>query len=83
MTISYKFSWLPAILDTMRAGGAATVAIDDLVARRVAAVWVPSNYIRLSFGKQAKLGEAARSHAHVELGANQQADEAERRTGSQ
>ena len=67
----------------MRAGGAATVAIDDLVARRVAAVWVPSNYVRLFFGKQAKLGEAARSHAHVELGANQQADEAERRTGSQ
>ena len=43
----------------MREDGAATVAIDDLVARMVAAVWYPSNYFRLSFGKQDKLGEAA------------------------
>ena len=67
----------------MREGGAATVAIDELMARMVAAVWYPSNYFRLSFGKQDKLGEAARAHAHVELGTNLQADEAERRTGSQ
>ena len=59
VTNSYKFYWLLAILDHVREGGAATVAIDDLVARMVAAVWYPSNYFRLSFGKQDKLGEAA------------------------
>ena len=59
VTNSYKFYWLLAILDHVREGGAATVAIDELVARMVAAVWYPSNYFRLSFGKQDKLGEAA------------------------
>lgn len=43
----------------MREDGAATVAIDELVARRVAAVWVPSNSFHLSLGKQDKLGETA------------------------
>ncbi len=59
VTNSYKYYWLLAILDHVREGGAATVAIDELVARMVAAVWYPSNYFRLSFGKQDKLGEAA------------------------
>ncbi len=59
VTNSYKFYWLLAILDHVREGGAATVAIDELVARMVVAVWYPSNYFRLSFGKQDKLGEAA------------------------
>ena len=59
VTNSYKFYWLLAILDHVRAGGAATVAIDDLIARMVAGVWYPSNYFRLSFGKQDQLGDAA------------------------
>jgi len=59
VTNAYKYYWLLAILDHVRDGGAATAAIDELVARMVAAVWYPSNYFRLSFGKHDKLGEAA------------------------
>ncbi len=59
VTNSYKFYWLLAILEHLQEGGAAAVAVDDLLARMVAAVWYPSNYFRLSFGKQDQLGQAA------------------------
>lgn len=57
VTNSYKFFWLLAILDHLKETGETTISIDHLVARMIAGVWYPSNYFRLSFGKQDQLGK--------------------------
>jgi hypothetical protein len=59
VTNSYKFYWLLAILDHLKETGETTMSINHLVARMVAGVWHPSNYFRLSFGKQDRLGMIA------------------------
>ncbi len=56
VTNSYKFYWLLAILDHLKETGETTISINHLVARMIAGVWHPSNYFRLSFGKQDRLG---------------------------
>lgn len=61
VTNSYKFYWLLAIIDHLNETGDTTIAIDHLVARMVAGVWHPSNYFRLSFGKQDRLGMIAQA----------------------
>ena len=55
-TNSYKFYWLTAILRHVKESGDRLVALDDLLARMIAAVWYPVNYYRLSFGKLDRLG---------------------------
>lgn len=59
VTNSYKFYWFLAILDHIREDQSPIVEINTLVARMVAGVWYPTNYFRLSFGKQDRLSEIA------------------------
>jgi hypothetical protein len=59
VTNSYKFYWFLAILDHVRENNTPVVTIDQLVARMVAGVWYPTNYFRLSFGKQDRLSQIA------------------------
>jgi hypothetical protein len=56
VTNSYKFYWFLAILEQVREVPARFIPLDALLARMVASVWYPTNYFRLSFGKQDRLG---------------------------
>lgn len=56
VTNSYKFYWFLAILEQVRETQTRTIPLDALLARMVASVWYPTNYFRLSFGKQDRLG---------------------------
>ena len=56
VTNSYKFYWLLAILECLQKGQGPVIPFADLLAEMVAAVWYPTNYFRLSFGKQDRLG---------------------------
>lgn len=57
VTNSYKFYWLLALLEHIQETQSRYATLDDLVARMLAAVWYPSNYFRLSFGKQDRLSQ--------------------------
>jgi len=59
ITNSYKFYWLLAILELIQNGQGPVIPLRDLLAEMVAAVWYPTNYFRLSFGKQDRLGDLA------------------------
>lgn len=56
---SYKFFWFLAILEHVREKQSRTISVDSLLSRMVAGVWYPTNYFRLSFGKQDRLGQLA------------------------
>ncbi|MCX7680921.1 MAG: hypothetical protein N2508_02960 [Anaerolineae bacterium] len=56
VTNSYKFYWLLAILECVQSGRGPLIPLSNLLAEMVAAVWYPTNYFRLSFGKQDRLG---------------------------
>lgn len=59
VTNSYKFYWFLAILEHIRENQSPTIIVNNLLARMVAGVWYPTNYFRLSFGKQDRLGQIA------------------------
>lgn len=59
VTNSYKYYWLLAILEHVRENQSRIIATDDLLARMLASIWYPTNYFRLSFGKQDRLGQIA------------------------
>ena len=56
VTNSYKFHWFLAILAHLQQTEETVATVEQLIARMVADVWYPSNYFRLSFGKQDRLG---------------------------
>lgn len=55
VTNSYKFYWFLSILEHIKENQAPTIPIKHLLAAMVATVWYPTNYFRLSFGKQDRL----------------------------
>lgn len=57
VTNSYKFYWFLSILEHIRQKQTRIIPVRQLVARMVANVWYPTNYFRLSFGKQDRLGQ--------------------------
>jgi hypothetical protein len=59
VTNSYKFYWFLAILDQIRVSQTRTIPVEALLAHMVARVWFPTNYFRLSFGKQDRLSNIA------------------------
>ena len=59
VTNSYKFYWFLAILDHIKESQTRTIPIATLLAHMVARVWFPTNYFRLSFGKQDQLSNIA------------------------
>ncbi len=59
VTNSYKFYWFLAILDHVRNKQTRIISVRQLTAHMVANVWYPTNYFRLSFGKQDRLGQIA------------------------
>lgn len=59
VTNSYKFYWFLAILEQLQEKQSPQMATKDLLARMVAGVWYPTNYFKLSFGKQDRLGQVA------------------------
>lgn len=59
VTTSYKFYWFMSILDHIQREQTPVIPIRDLLVRMVASVWYPTNYFRLSFGKQDRLGQIA------------------------
>ncbi len=59
VTNSYKFYWFLAILENIHKGTDSRIFLNDLIAEMIASVWYPSNYFRLSFGKQDRLGNLA------------------------
>lgn len=59
VTNSYKFYWFLAILEHIRENRTPFAPLDALLARMVADVWYPTNYFRLSFGRQDRLGQIA------------------------
>jgi hypothetical protein len=60
VTNSYKFFWFLSILDRIQLGASERLRFDDLLISMVSRVWYPTNYFRLSFGKQDKLQSAAK-----------------------
>lgn len=64
VTNSYKFYWFLAILEHVQDKQSCFIAVNDLLVRMIARVWYPTNYFRLSFGKQDRLGQMA-----VQIGA--------------
>ncbi len=56
VTNSYKFYWFLAILESVREEQTPIISLDTLLAQMLAYVWYPTNYFRLSFGKQDRLG---------------------------
>jgi len=75
VTNSYKFYWFLAILEHVQNEQSRTIALDDLLARMVASVWYPTNYFRISLGKQDRLGQMATkigSHADLPINAKRQ-----------
>ncbi|MBO9382386.1 MAG: HNH endonuclease [Roseiflexus sp.] len=59
VTNSYKFYWFLAILDHIKESQTRTIPVATLLAHMVARVWFPTNYFRLSFGKQDQLSNIA------------------------
>lgn len=59
VTNSYKFYWLLAILEWVKSGQGPVIPLTSLLAEMVASVWYPTNYFRLSFGKQDRLSTLA------------------------
>jgi hypothetical protein len=59
VTNSYKYYWFLSILENIRDNQSRTILIDDLLARMVKQIWYPTNYFRISFGKQDRLGQIA------------------------
>lgn len=59
VTNSYKFFWFLAILKSIRENQTSIILLNDLLAQMVASVWYPTNYFRLSFGKQDRLSQIA------------------------
>jgi len=57
VTNSYKFYWFLAILDHIRNKQTRLIPVRQLTAHMIANVWYPTNYFRLSFGKQDRLGQ--------------------------
>lgn len=57
VTNSYKFYWFLSILDSISGQQSPILPISNLLARMIVGVWYPTNYYRLSFGKQDRLGE--------------------------
>lgn len=75
VTSSYKFYWFLSILEQARNSQKRVMFILDLLARMIASVWYPTNYFRLSFGKQDRLGSiAARLGEHTGLPMDAAAD---------
>ncbi len=56
VTNSYKFYWFLSILEHVRETQTRVIPLNVLLARMVASAWYPTNYFRLSFGKQDRLG---------------------------
>lgn len=56
VTNSYKFYWFLAILDHVRKKQTRVIPVSQLTSCMIAQVWYPTNYFRLSFGKQDRLG---------------------------
>ena len=72
VTNSYKFYWFLAILEHVQTNQSRTIALDDLLARMVASAWYPTNYFRISLGKQDRLGQIAvqiGTHANLPINA--------------
>jgi hypothetical protein len=59
VTNSYKFYWLLAILENLKAEPTLTMPFSRLIASMIGNVWYPVNYFLLSFGKQDRLGNIA------------------------
>jgi len=59
VTNSYKFYWFLAILDHIKESQTRTIPVTTLLAHMVARAWFPTNYFRLSFGKQDQLSNVA------------------------
>lgn len=57
VTNSYKYYWFLAILEHVQEIQTRIIATDDLLARMLSSIWYPTNYFRLSFGKQDRLGQ--------------------------
>ncbi|MCZ8156824.1 MAG: hypothetical protein O9264_11925 [Leptospira sp.] len=55
VTTSYKFYWFLAILDHIRYKQTRIISGKELLTRMIASVVYPTNYYRLSFGKQDRL----------------------------
>jgi len=56
VTNSYKFYWFLSILEHIHHKQTRVIPVQQLIARMIANVWYPTNYFRLSFGKQDRLG---------------------------
>lgn len=59
VTNSYKFYWFLSILERVKNPQKRIISVLDLLAHMIASVWYPTNYFRLSFGKQDRLGSIA------------------------
>jgi hypothetical protein len=59
VTNSYKFYWFLAILEQVQKQPSRFIQMETLLAGMLASVWYPTNYFRLSFGKQDRLGQLA------------------------
>jgi len=70
VTNSYKFYWFLAILDHVRNKQTRIIPVRQLTAQMVANVWYPTNYFRLSFGKQDRLGQITMNVGAEKLTAN-------------
>jgi hypothetical protein len=59
VTNSYKFYWFLSILEYIKENQTSIIPLNKLLANMVGSVWYPTNYFRLSFGKQDRLNQIA------------------------
>ncbi|MEI2613441.1 MAG: HNH endonuclease domain-containing protein [Candidatus Promineifilaceae bacterium] len=71
VTNSYKFYWFLSLLDYIQKTPSPIIPIEHLLAHMVAHVWYPTNYFRLSFGKQDRLSAVAQDiKSEINLSSN-------------
>ncbi|MCP4371835.1 MAG: HNH endonuclease, partial [Deltaproteobacteria bacterium] len=59
VTNSYKFYWFLSVLEYVKENQTPVIPFNHLLANMAAGVWYPTNYFRLSFGKQDRLSQIA------------------------
>lgn len=57
-TNSYKIYWFYSILQIIKSENKAVITFDEIFAKMIASAWYPTNYFKVSLGKQDKIGRA-------------------------
>lgn len=57
-TNSYKIYWFYSILQIIKSKNKSIITFDEILAKMIASAWYPTNYFKVSLGKQDKITQA-------------------------